>query len=224
MTARRHLRLALARSLQDDPVSPPPIPLAGGSALHVTERGFDAFDPGGRLIVRFEDGRAEIHAPDGDIVFAAPRGNIVFRAGKDVTLESEGALTQRAAHALTLTAGPESATPQLQLSPSKTALHAEQLDVRATTARAVIEQASLVAHHLAATATTLATRAERIEVEAHQIVERARDRFADTTDLLQTTAGRARTFVKDLYSVVTGRTTMESTEETSIDGKRVLLG
>lgn len=97
-------------------------------------------------------------------------------------------------------------------------LTAPCVHIRATSEIAVSAEA------VRTTAPLIADAAGRRETVAERIVERASDAYRHTSGLTETTAGRARTFVKDLYSVFTRRTTLESTEETAIDGKRVLLG
>jgi hypothetical protein len=81
-----------------------------------------------------------------------------------------------------------------------------------------------VARALRTNATRIVTTAREIEETADRVVLQAKDKIEEVTGLLETRAERARTLVKDLYSIVTGRTALRSTDDTSIDGKRVLLG
>ncbi len=62
------------------------------------------------------------------------------------------------------------------------------------------------------------------ELRAERIVERARDVFRDVERLMETRARRARTIVDRLLELSARRTSIRSSEDTSIDGKRVLLG
>jgi hypothetical protein len=80
------------------------------------------------------------------------------------------------------------------------------------------------AERITATASELVQHAERLETRATRLFEHTRDTFRETANLLQTRAGRARTLVRELFSVNAGRTSMTSTEETAIDGSRVLIG
>ncbi|MBK8258831.1 MAG: DUF3540 domain-containing protein [Polyangiaceae bacterium] len=64
----------------------------------------------------------------------------------------------------------------------------------------------------------------RHERTAERIVESAQNVFTNVTELLQTTAGRTRTIVEGDCDVHAGRTAIVSSEDTLIDGKRVLLG
>jgi hypothetical protein len=85
-------------------------------------------------------------------------------------------------------------------------------------------EVSVAATRILHTASHLAQKAERIEVTATRLVERTRDAYREATGLMETHAGRARAVVDDIWSLVSRRTTMASKDETSIDGKRVLLG
>jgi hypothetical protein len=86
------------------------------------------------------------------------------------------------------------------------------------------ETASVLATRIVQTASHIAQQAERVEVTAARLVERTRDVYREATDLMETRAGRARSLVTDVYSLLSRRTTMASKEDTTIDGKRVLLG
>ncbi len=85
-------------------------------------------------------------------------------------------------------------------------------------------EASLVATRILATASHLVQQAERMETTAARLVERTRDVYREATGLLETRAGRARSVVEDTWALLSRRTTMVSKDDTSIDGKRVLLG
>lgn len=74
------------------------------------------------------------------------------------------------------------------------------------------------------TADEVVERVGRHERTAERIVESAQNVFKNATELLQTTAGRTRTIVEGDCDVHAGRTSIVSTEDTLIDGKRVLLG
>lgn len=152
------------------------IPLADGATVHV-EGGAAAEirDREGRLLVRYENGAAEIAAPSGDLRLAAPGGRVVIQAGTDIELGATG----------------------------EVAVKAERLLTRVR---------------------VLAQHAERLEVSAGRIIERAREAYRDVEGLLQSRAGRVRAVVEDAYHLQARRTSIASKEDTSIDGKKVLLG
>lgn len=184
------------------------VPIEGGGTVSVRGKTAEIRDAGGRVLVRFADGAAEIAAPDGDLVLSAPRGRVVLRSSEDVTI----------------TSGAGRETPQLRVRPEAVEIDTEELAVKTVVGRLVAEQASVLAHRITTTATTISHTAERFELAADQIVERARDAFRTITDLSQTRAGRVRTIVDDLYTLYSKRTALQSTEETSVDGSKVLLG
>jgi hypothetical protein len=64
----------------------------------------------------------------------------------------------------------------------------------------------------------------KLEVTAARLVERVFEAYRDVDSLLQTRAGRMRTLVRGALDLLSGSTNIVSEEDTSIDGKRVLLG
>jgi hypothetical protein len=152
------------------------IPLADGATVHVHGgTAAEIRDREGRLLVRYEDGAAEIAAPSGDLRLAAPGGRVVIQAGTDIEIGAPGEVTVKAERFLT--------------------------------------RVRVLAQH-----------AERLEVSAGRILERAREAYRDVEELLQTRAGRVRAVIEDAYHLQARRTSIASKEDTSIDGKKVLLG
>jgi hypothetical protein len=178
--------------------------LPDGATAALAGDALELRDAGGRLLVRYQDGAAEICAPAGDLTLSAPLGRVVLKAATDVEIEAERDITQRAARRASLKTG--------------------ALAVEARESRLVTGQATILARHIATTAMTLAQSVERYELTATRIVETARDAFHDVKDLCQTRIGRARTLVKGAYSVHARRAIVASKEETKVDGKKVLLG
>lgn len=189
--------------------APQAIALADGGSVSVRESTMELRDREGRLLVRYEDGRAEIAAPAGDLTLSAPEGRVVIASGKDVSIAA---------------GRDEGATPQIRVGSATTSIEVDRLDVKSADSRVSAGRATVTAETLATTATALIQRAERFELTATRLVEKTRDAFREATDLAQTRAGRARTLVKDVYSLFSRRTSMESTEDTSIDGSKILLG
>lgn len=74
------------------------------------------------------------------------------------------------------------------------------------------------------TASEVVTKAGRVEVEASRVVERAGDIYHHVEGLAELQAGRARTLIEGAYQLAARETTVQSDEDTIIDGKRVLLG
>lgn len=177
--------------------------LADGASVHADDRTAEIRDGAGRLLIRYRDGALELSPTEGDLILQAPRGRVLLRAQRSLELESEG---------------------ELRLSAEQTELATGRLQLEAKESRVVTGVAVVFARDIATTANRLACNVERYEVEATRIVEKARDAFREITDLAQTRAGRLRTLVADLYTLDSRRTMLRSDDDTSIDGKRVLLG
>jgi hypothetical protein len=203
--------------------SPSELSLANGGVVRVVGDSAEIRDAEGRLVVRWEGGAAEVAAPAGDLTIAAPAGRVVLRSGEDVAIEAGRDLVQRAARRVEVTAGAAD-TPQLRIAKTEATVRAAHVEVEAQQSRLRAEQVSIVADRIVTTANTLAQSVERFELTATRIVERTRDAFRDASELAQTRVGRARTIVRDAFSLYSKRTSMASTEDTSIDGRRVLLG
>jgi hypothetical protein len=181
------------------------IALADGATVKVHDGAVaEVRDACDRLLVRYENGRAEIAAPAGDLVLSAPGGRVVVRAASDVVIEAERDLLQRAGQ--------------------RAGVEARKLHVKSGEAHLETAQATVVAERILTTARVLAHNVERFEVTATRLLEKTRETYREAADLLQTRAGRLRTLVEDTYSLHARRTTIVSKEETSIDGKKVLLG
>lgn len=195
-----------------------------GATAQVNGGALEVRDPEGRLLVRYAEGAAEISAPERDLRLSAPHGRVVLSAGMDVSIEAARDLSQRAGRRLDLGAGASDATPQLRIEPAGTHVKATKLEVETRSSRLVTGQATILARSIATTAEQLATSVSRYELTATKLVEKTRDTFRDVADLLQIRARRSRTIVADTHTVHSRRTVLMSSEETTIDGKKILLG
>jgi hypothetical protein len=180
------------------------IDLPDGSHAERAADGIDLKAPDGSLLLRFEAGKITIAPPRGDLELAAPAGRVVVRAALDVSVEAGRDVTQKAGRRM--------------------ALEARELEASARTARLGAADATVVGRRIAATAETLTIRCARYELEATRIVEKAKEMFRDVEDLAQDRLGRARTIVRDVYSLATRRSVMTSEEDTAIDGSKILIG
>lgn len=211
--------------------SPATLPLPDGGSVRVVGDAAELRDAAGRLLIRYRDGAAEIVAPRGDLTLSAPEGRVVVRSGQDIELSAARDLVHHAGRDVAISAGPgrcEGASPapapQLRIGETTTEIEAERIEVRAGDSRVATGQATILAQRIATTATVVTQSVERFELTATRLVEKTRDAFRDVSDLAQTRIGRARTIVSDAYSLYAKHTTFVSTEETSIDGKKILLG
>jgi hypothetical protein len=150
--------------------------LSDGAVASVVDGALELRDRGGRLLVRYSDGNAEIAAPSGDLVLSSPTGRVVVRSALDVEVDAGRDVVQRAGRKLELSAE------------------------------------------------GIALTAQKYELAATRIFEKSRDTFRSVADLCDTRVGRARTLVASLFTLKAQRTVMASKEETSIDGRKILLG
>lgn len=190
------------------PSAEPQVSLPDGTSARVVGEAIELRDPGGRLLVRYSEGCAEIAAPSGDLRLSAPTGRVVLHGGTAVEV-SAGA----------------SPSPRLSIEEGQTTVAAKRLEVGVEEAQVVAKgPISVLAQQLATSAEVLVQNAVRFELTATRLVEKTRDAFRDTSELAQTRVGRARLLVSDVYALFSRRTTMVSNEETSIDGSKILLG
>jgi hypothetical protein len=96
--------------------------------------------------------------------------------------------------------------------------------VETTDGELVAGTLSTVARKVATKAESIALTAEKYELAATRLVEKSRDAFRDVVDLAQTRVGRARTVVESIFSLSSRRSVLTSKEDTSIDGRKILLG
>lgn len=226
---------AIAILPSDEPEAPPlssrarvqPEPVLVLPDGAVARREGDALilsDREGRLLVRYENGSAEIAAPSGDLTLAAPRGRVVLRSGLDVEMEAARDVRSHAGRKLVLDAGTQKGAPRVELGPEGATVKARDVGVEAQNSRLVTGRATVLAHQIGTTAHQVALHVERYELTATRIVEKTRDVFRDASDLAQTRVGRLRTLVSGMFSVSARRSSITSQDETKIDGKKVLLG
>jgi hypothetical protein len=207
-----------------DHAEPPTLVLADGASASVRSGALELRDQGGRLLVRYGEGAAEIAVPKGDLKLSAPTGRVVIQSGMDVTIAAARDVTHQAGRRLDLGAGPEGRPPRLRLEPASTEVTADRLAVNAKTSHVATGHATVLAQTIVTNAHLIATTAERYELTAKRLFEKSVDTFREVADLAESRMGRVRTLVNDLYALHTGRTTLISKEETTVDGTKILLG
>lgn len=175
-----------------------------GDALELTA-------PDGMLLVRYENGVMHIAPPKGDLELSAPHGRVVIRAAMDVQVEAGRDVTYRAGR-------------KLDIESREVKLKSTKLEVESKSSRLVSGSAVVLARKIATTAEVIATRCVTLETEATKIVERSKEAFRDVSDLAQSRFGRARTIVKDVFTLHARRSVMTTKEDTTIDGDKILIG
>ncbi len=148
-------------------------------------------------VIRAGGASAEIEG--GEIVIRGADGSVVVR------YDAETGVTRVHAES-TVVEGME----RLELKAKEVSVTAERLVQRVG---AVVTEADSVA-----------TSADRWELRANRITERARNVFRDVEALLQTRAGTLRSIAREGLSLFANRTSIRSKKDTAIDGERVLLG
>lgn len=192
-------------------LAPRALELSDGAVARVSGDALELIAPDGVLLVRYENGVMRIGPARGDLELAAPQGRVVISAALDVAIEASRDLTQKAAR-------------NVAIESNATKMKSAKLDVETKDARLVSGQATVLARKIATSAEAIATKCVTMEVEARKLVERTKDAFRDVADLAQTRVGRARTIVRDMFSLDARRTVMTSKEDTSIDGEKILIG
>ncbi|MCB9598620.1 MAG: DUF3540 domain-containing protein [Sandaracinaceae bacterium] len=100
----------------------------------------------------------------------------------------------------------------------------EKLELKAPDVCVEAERFTSRVGDLVTEAHRVSTSADRWELRANRIVERAKNAFLDVDGMLQTRAGTLRSIAREGMSLFARRTSVRSEKDTSIDGQRVLLG
>lgn len=206
-----------------------------GARVELTDGALDFLDPQGRILIRYRDGALEVCPPTGDLVLGSATGRVRIAAATDVVVEAARDMQLSARRRFDASAGAapasdeEDAGPQIRgsrlaLDPRRAVMATPALHVRARTAHVAAGDATILARRIRTTATQIATTVEELEVTAGHVVERARDAVQEVSRVFTSRLGRVRATVKDVYSLRTKRTELKSTDDTAIDGRRVLLG
>ncbi len=206
-----------------------------GSRAEVTARGFDVVDREGRLVVRYADGAAEIAPPVGDLVLRAPLGSVRIDAAADVSISAardaivEGArrseLRLSRGEAASAAHNPsDDLSSRVSVDRKATTIVGPSVEVRSRAARLVAAKADVVAQAIRTSASSIDTVAKKIDVSAERVTTHAHDVVMLVTNLVETRARRMRTLIRETLSIRSRSTALRSKEDTSIDGRRVLLG
>lgn len=185
--------------------------MADGSSAVVVDGALEVRDPAGNMVIRYAEGTAEVSAPGRDLVLSAPNGEVRVSAAMDIRFEASRDLVQKAAR-------------NIGIEGNNAQLRAARLDVQTKAARVVAGKTEVLLRTLATTAETIVTRVSEQEVSAERLISRAKEAISEVKGLWLTRAGRSKTEVEGAYSVKSERTELFSKEETTVDGKKILLG
>ena len=205
---------------------PAALALGDGTTVRLESGGMQLVDADGRILVHYRDGHAEVAAPRGDLHLRAPTGRVHIEAATDVRIEATRDLVATGGRSSEMSV--EGATgelaPRVRVERGRVAVSAPELRADARSARLHAQAAAAVVRELATAADRIVTRATTIETTADKAVVRARTLVQQVSGLLETKAGRVRSLIEGAWSLRSTTTSLRSTDDTSIDGKRVLLG
>lgn len=106
----------------------------------------------------------------------------------------------------------------------RVAIQSKTIAIEAKRAELELDDVVFAGLRLAARVGEMTIAGERLETRVERIFERAKSVFRTAEDLAQLKAGRARTVVQGGYALRSGHTSIESKQETKIDGAEVLIG
>lgn len=197
-----------------------------GARAELVRGGIEFRDAEGRLLLRYLDGALEVAPSHGDLRLRAPSGRVEIEAGTDVAIHAARDLKLSAAKSTETTVGAANAElpSRLRVDAEGTKVSGRAFELRSRSARAVSVKAELIATDLGLSAKTIVTHARKIETTAERVTLRAKEAVEDIAGLLETRVGRMRSLVRGAFSLRSKSTNMKSEEDTSVDGRRVLLG
>lgn len=227
-------------ALRFPPTEPDELRAPSGITAKVDGDAIVVADASGRVVARCTPDTIELVADRRDLVLRAPSGRVKIDAALDVELTAGRDFTTSAGRDLGLTAarsvelGVASAERAPSDSPSRAArlhLEGDRATVGARRIDVDAEHASLTSSVVTTLARRIATRVDSATLEARayevavtSLVTKARDTLTEVAESIETRAGAMRSLVKGLFALHSERTALVSKEDTSVDGKKILLG
>lgn len=199
----------------------PSIEAADGGTAVRDGAGIALLDREGRLLVRYEDGVLVVSPPTGDLVLGSATGAVRIQAASDVVLEARRDVRVMAPRRVELGVAAHS---RIAIDPRRVTVDGDEALISARRCRIEGERAEIVVQSITTKVKEAVTVAERWSVSAANAVLSTREMLQEVSGALTSKLGRFRGVVREVYSLRSGRTDLRSKEDTSIDGKRVLLG
>lgn len=217
---------------------------ASGITAQVDGDAIVVADASGRIVARCTPDTIELVADRRDLVLRAPSGrvridaalDVELHAGRDLVTSAGRDLGLSAARSVDLGAAPSertasqgaSASPSraahLHLEGDRATIAARRLDVEAEHANGALGVVTLLARRIATRVDSATLEARAYEVSVTSLVTKARDTLTEVAESIETRAGAMRSLVKGLFALHSERTALVSKEDTSVDGKKILLG
>lgn len=189
-------------------------------------------DTQGRIVARLTADTIEIVADRRDLVLRAPSGrvhieaalDVELKAGRDLTTAAGRDLQLQGSRAASLSASHSERAAYVKVEGDKAQVSARRLDLFAEHAHGALGVVSVLAKRIATRVDTLTTEARAHEISASSVAVKARDLLHEAAGSIETRAASARSIISGLFALHSERTTIVSKEETSVDGKKILLG
>jgi hypothetical protein len=178
-------------------MQPQEIKLKSGEQVSVDDQTIVVSDPNQHILFRYQLASSTLEiSTEHDLEFRSEQGKIRLVAKTGCEIETEGTAAVRAS--------------EVEITSVKTSIHTRKMET--------------IADKISETSQDIQIRAGRWDLQAERWVERAVDAYFEVDELLQIQSQRMRTLVQKSYQLLAGKTTIASEEDTSVDGKRVLLG
>lgn len=184
-------------------------------------------DAEARLLIRYRDGQLELSPLRGDLVLAAPQGRVRVQAALDLELAAGRDVQVAGARRVELAAGSserDEHASSLKIDHGGATLTGKTVELRAKRLASFAAAVEVVAGALRTGAATIETRASKVETFAERVKLEARDVLSEVLELVEVRAGKMRSIVRGHYAVESQSTSLASKDDTSVDGRRVLLG
>lgn len=179
-------------------------------------------DARGALLFEHRPGRSIVSVPH-DLELRA-EGDLALSAGGRIRMQAAETFTARSDGPVELRSGLGDEHSALELDGARTALHTNEVAVRAESANVQMKDANLVLGTLRTTVGRIREKAEVVERTAGRIVERARESYREVEGLSQTRAGRVRWVAEQAFSVLGERVTVKAREDVKVKGEKIYLG
>lgn len=174
---------------------------------------------------RAEDGATVLRVEEGDLRIEA-RGRVTVDGAAGVEVHSERSVRVASQGSVELASESADGTPRsaVRIDGDAAEVRAGLFTTQASRLHTVAEEATLIASRLDMRLEHLRQRAARIDVDAEQIVENAKDTYRTATDLAQTQAGRIRLVARTTLHALAERAKLKAKRLFAIDGERIYLG
>ena len=170
-------------------------------------------------------GTTRVGIPNGDLELTAERGDLNLRAAGNIRLEGND-IEAKARHRLTLMICDrlKAASTLLKMVPHSLGLSSGKVHVSAEQLESKADATKIAGRRISMTSKSHSVQTERLDTVAETVTENTGNVYRIVRDLVQTQAGRVRTFVRGLSHFRSKRAYFSSEETFNIDGEKINLG